>query len=1145
MAEITKQALKVDNNTSFPNNNNGAITPSILRAFNTNMIDSLVDELGYNVDSASWNQQIDSLESITGSTAVSITNLNASSASQQVSINNLNVFTASAASLTTGSFLITASAASNVITFTKGNNTTFSVTVADTTDLSSLNQFTASAAISITNLNASSASQQVSINSLNSATASYVTETESGSFLITASFDNGNRNLTFTKGDNTTFAVNIPDVSGSTDTFVTTSSFNAYTQSNDQRVSSLETNSASVNTSISNLNTATSSLFTSASLGLTTASISGQTLTFSKGDGTTFGILIPDVSGSTIDTGSFATTGSNTFTGTQTINADLYVSGNTDLGFVNIRDLGGINLAASGSGPVTSYGIVTNPSNGDLVFNTNPGNGRLMTFNQTDGIMNPFNGMKLDTSFIGIDVYDHPLNLSSSFGGMTTMLNAQGNIIVTGSAIINGSLTASLQEGYVWVGDGTNKTTLVATSSFGGGGGAISVQDEGSILGNATSFNFNGAGVTATLSAGTASITIPGGSGAAGATLGTNTFTGSQIIQDAALSINNTGSAFFQMTAGTQNNILFNSPGNVFTSNGTFNLNNNGNAGGSGSLQFSAVSSSISYYSRDGFTFGRITPEAGPLGNGFVKMNTISGSFVLAPSGFSNNADNLLHLSGSSNSNNINLVFKNSNTTPDTIISGSNNIFTNPAAATAGFKRYLSGFNICLAGGLPQLSGSMQFSPAISNNNIGGQLTMRGPVSSSQWVISSNNILSTLNIGASAANHAQGIVAGLSMSSNSINGALSIVANRTNTTLNTNITANQILGTSTNLNMNSSSILLQNNLAGGTIVVNNNTTGSSRVSIQGNALSVAQNIMMGGVTITASGSNDPNDTLDNDYNANVYRNLVLGHSNTIQLQSGLTGSNSLAATSILGNNLIVTGSSPGPQFNGSLPGIYGSAFVGRFNAVDGNRALSAQTIFAVGTGTSTSVRKTGFLIDSGSNTFIEGTLNVSGSTSLTGSLTIQSGSAFFANGNRQFNVGAFSSLVTQSGSANVSQSMNFETTDKSEGVSIASNSQITLANSGTYNIQFSAQLLADGGADDVYIWLKKNGTNVSASAGHVVLANNEELIAAWNYVVDAAASDYFEIVWQSTGGDAVLLTETATGNIPSVPSVILTVTQVR
>ena len=132
MAEITKQALKVDNNQSFPNNNNGAITPSILRAFNTNMIDSLVDEIGYTADSSSWNQQIDALEQ----------------------------FTASASGLTTGSLLVTASAVSNVITFTKGNGSTFNVTVADTTDLSSLNAFTASATISLNNLNLWTSSYQ-------------------------------------------------------------------------------------------------------------------------------------------------------------------------------------------------------------------------------------------------------------------------------------------------------------------------------------------------------------------------------------------------------------------------------------------------------------------------------------------------------------------------------------------------------------------------------------------------------------------------------------------------------------------------------------------------------------------------------------------------------------------------------------------------------------------------------------------------------------------------------------------------------------------------------------------------------------------------------------------------------------------------
>jgi hypothetical protein len=163
-----------------------------------------------------------------------------------------------------------------------------------------------------------------------------------------------------------------------------------------------------------------------------------------------------------------------------------------------------------------------------------------------------------------------------------------------------------------------------------------------------------------------------------------------------------------------------------------------------------------------------------------------------------------------------------------------------------------------------------------------------------------------------------------------------------------------------------------------------------------------------------------------------------------------------------------------------------------------------------------------------------------------GNLVIQSGSnGLVVHGNKQFNVGAFQSNITQSGSANVSQSMRFETTDISQGISMVSNSRITLVNSGTYNIQFSAQLLADTGADTVWIWLKKNGTNVSSTSTKLVLRNNEADVAAWNFVVDAAASDYFELAWQGLGGHTKLFAEAAAGNYPAIPSIILTVTQAR
>jgi len=280
----------------------------------------------------------------------------------------------------------------------------------------------------------------------------------------------------------------------------------------------------------------------------------------------------------------------------------------------------------------------------------------------------------------------------------------------------------------------------------------------------------------------------------------------------------------------------------------------------------------------------------------------------------------------------------------------------------------------------------------------------------------------------------------------------------------------------------------------------------------------------------------------------------------------------LFATAVLGHGLTVFGTGICNVSNLSLGGeSNGSAFLGRWNDNTLPKAGTAETIFAVGTGNSGSAgitRKTGFLIDSGSNTFIEGTLNVSGSTTLSGSLFIQSGSGLpsqtgsgvltynSTNGqvgqttyatliSSSLSIGAFSSLVTQSGSAGVSQSVNFATTDLSYGVSIQSNSQITIANAGVYTLTFSAQIKADGGQDTIYMWLKKNGTNVGATATKLIAKNNEESVMTVNYFVDAAANDYYEIVFQNDNGYADLLFEAATGNIPSIPSIILTVAQVK
>jgi hypothetical protein len=111
-------------------------------------------------------------------------------------------------------------------------------------------------------------------------------------------------------------------------------------------------------------------------------------------------------------------------------------------------------------------------------------------------------------------------------------------------------------------------------------------------------------------------------------------------------------------------------------------------------------------------------------------------------------------------------------------------------------------------------------------------------------------------------------------------------------------------------------------------------------------------------------------------------NIIGGTANTIfSNATGAGVSATLTSNIVYGNTLIVTGSSTTTTTNGG-------AFFGRYNANDGRRNSTAGTIFAVGTGTATSVRKTGFLIDSGSNTFVEGTFNVSGSSTFTGSVNV-------------------------------------------------------------------------------------------------------------------------------------------------------------
>jgi hypothetical protein len=107
-------------------------------------------------------------------------------------------------------------------------------------------------------------------------------------------------------------------------------------------------------------------------------------------------------------------------------------------------------------------------------------------------------------------------------------------------------------------------------------------------------------------------------------------------------------------------------------------------------------------------------------------------------------------------------------------------------------------------------------------------------------------------------------------------------------------------------------------------------------------------------------------------------------------------------------------------------------------------------------------------------------------------------------------------------------------------------SRIFVAQTGIYNFQFSAQLDKTGGsASAVYIWPRINGVNLPDSATKIVIDGpNSEIVPAWNFVLVLEANDYFELAWQSSDTNVVIPYVAATGNIPAIPSIILTVTWV-
>ena len=146
--------------------------------------------------------------------------------------------------------------------------------------------------------------------------------------------------------------------------------------------------------------------------------------------------------------------------------------------------------------------------------------------------------------------------------------------------------------------------------------------------------------------------------------------------------------------------------------------------------------------------------------------------------------------------------------------------------------------------------------------------------------------------------------------------------------------------------------------------------------------------------------------------------------------------------------------------------------------------------------------------------------------------------------------GAFQDSTDQvAANTTTAYAVSFNTTDFSNGVTIASGSRITVADTGIWNLQFSIQFTnTTNASQDVDVWFRVNGTNIANSNSRYGLAPRKgagdpfHIIMALNYFVSLNATDYIEIMWRPTDV-GVSIEQYAAGTSPTrpaIPSAIVT-----
>ena len=139
-------------------------------------------------------------------------------------------------------------------------------------------------------------------------------------------------------------------------------------------------------------------------------------------------------------------------------------------------------------------------------------------------------------------------------------------------------------------------------------------------------------------------------------------------------------------------------------------------------------------------------------------------------------------------------------------------------------------------------------------------------------------------------------------------------------------------------------------------------------------------------------------------------------------------------------------------------------------------------------------------------------------------------------------VGSYYSDVTQDIATGTLTSPTLFTLNQTvleRSVSVVAGTQITVAQTGIYEIYYSAQVHRTSGGSPVYIyiWLKKNGSDEPQTNGRIsVNSNNGDTLPIVLYIIQLNAGEYVEFAAKASDTDCQIAAYNATSGSGTVPT---------